>query len=565
MGIITCHTHDGGAMDSLNIILCLVCLIVKLASVSAQEVAYMIASEEVNVQRGDTAVLPCVLDPTQNAFVIWRRLDPLIDLSLGVMLDSNLDPGLKERVRIVANRQAGEYNLEIMDVRVSDESSYKCDVIFGLMTSRTVSTSVRLNVYVPPEEGFPLCDVNPAIPLKKGKVVTMSCSTRGGHPPSKVTWYRGRNPVTTAAENEQQLRWRLTDSDYGVQFTCIETHPALPGVRECSVVPLPFRLSVDLIPSIAEVDAGGETSFTCQGRGPTDAPLNFKWEVNNQGIAPRGKWAISGSNGQILSVSNVTTFDNQSSIICTVTAGPGQSVKTYAVLVVNGKPIRRTSTSSRGKSWNHPSTRHPMLRNKNDQQERSSLTTSNSISRRLVIIISFGAVMFGVLVGATVAIVSIYRSRKVAGTQSKPKSFKSSFKTGSTKSSRQIGKRNRGFNNRGSRIWRDSRRITFNDTQITFADPILDYDEPPAETTSTDPDDSYLGLCPDSLSSSKYEDLHSHVMNSLSFDRFYNEAPSVPELEYEDVIADRNWSTRSYPVNINQCDESIYLNRTSVP
>lgn len=552
-------------MDILKRILCLLSVIIKLVNivpVSAQEVAYMLATEEVNVQRGDIAVLPCVLDPTQNAFVIWRRMNPLIELSLGVMLDSNLDPGLKERLSVVVNRQTGEYNLKILDVRVSDEGSYKCDVIFGLMTSRTVSTTVRLNVYVPPEDGFPLCDVTPAIPLQKGRLVTMSCSTRGGYPPSKVTWYRGRNPVTTAAENEQQLQWRLTDSDYGVQFSCIETHPALPGVRECSVVPLPFRLSVDLFPAIAEVEVGGGMSFTCQGRGPADAPLDFNWRVNNQDISLKGNWAISGNNGQILSVSNVSTFDNQSSIICTVTAGPGQSVKTYAVLVAKDIPIRRTSTSSRGKSSSNFTSRP---RHKDRQQDGSSLNMSNSISRRLVVIISFGAVLFGVLVGATVAIVSIYRSRKVAGTQSKPKSFKSSFKTGSTKSSRQIGRRNRGFNNRGSRIWRDSRRITFNDTQITFADPILDYDEPPAETTSTDPDDSYLGLCPDSLSSSKYEDLHCHVMNSLSFDRFYNEAPSVPELEYEDVIADRNWSTRSYPANRNQCDENIYLNRTSVP
>ncbi|XP_071479121.1 uncharacterized protein [Diadema antillarum] len=555
-------------METNSWLLLLVCSFLglkELLAVNAQTNAYLVYPKEINVLHGETAILPCVVDPTRNAFVIWRRVSPKIDISLGVMIDDQLDPELRERIAVVANKTTGEYNLHISQTEISDEGSYECNVVYGLESSGSSLNTIRLNVLVPPEEGYPLCDVHPAIPLQQGKMVTMSCVTKGGHPPSKVVWYRNHDPITNTTENEQSVQWRLSELDYGVQFTCTETSPALAGVRECSLVPLPFRLSVDLSPAVAEIDVGQEASFTCLGKTPIQANLTFTWHVDNQEIPANSRWIISGDQGQTISLSNAIQLDNQTSVACTVTAGPGQTVKTFAMLVVTEDLAERThlETDTRTSNrWNSRTTNHPSLNS--DRKPENEKPASNAISKKFVIIISLGAVILGVVLGASIAIASIYRSRKVATTHSKPKSFKSSFKTGSTK---LMSKHSRGFGSRGEKLLRDSRRITFNDTQITFADPVFDYDDPPVESMSTDPDDSYLGLCPDSLSSSKYEDLHAHVMTSLSFDRFYNEAPAVPEMEYEDVITDRNWSTRSYPIERNmrgELNDTVYLNRTSV-
>ena len=551
--------------DRLLIAIFVYVAVIGVISVSAQSRNFVVAPAEVRVTQGEKAVLPCLLDPTQNAFVIWRRLNPNVDISIGVMLDSNLDPDFKERAVVVVNKGSGEYNLQISDARVSDEGTYECFVVSG--PSATVRNPVQLHVFVPPEDGFPICDVNPSIPLQLGRTVTMSCTTKGGHPPSKVVWHRSQNPITVSGINAQQVNWTLTEQDFGVQFTCVESHPALQSLRQCSVVPLPFKLSVDLEPTIGQVDAGGKTSFTCVGKGSIESSLDFSWHVNKEPVSAQSGWIVSGNRGQILTIYNASISNNQTGITCTVTAGPGQSVKTYALLIVHEG--RNTRTLNNG--MDSPPTTRTVFKLNNHLKNNSR---TNSFSRKLVIIISFGAVILGVVIGATIAIASIYRSRKVGAAQHRPRSFRSSFKLGSSKngsprsaSRRLVGKQNRAFSTQTSRLWRpDSRRITFNDTQITFADPVLDYDDPPGESMSTDPEDSYLGLCPDSLSSSKYEDLHSNVMSSFTFDRFYCEAPATTEMEYEDVITDRNWSTRSYPLNRNSLGDScLYLNRTSVP
>uniref|UniRef100_A0A674N424 Kin of IRRE-like protein 1 n=1 Tax=Takifugu rubripes TaxID=31033 RepID=A0A674N424_TAKRU len=223
---------------------------------------------------GERIVLSCVVF-NYSGIVQWTK----DGLALGI------GEGLRAwpRYRVLRSFDIGQYNLEISNAELSDDSLYECQATEAALRSRRA----KLSVLVPPED--PVVDGSPELLLMAGAPYNLTCVTRGAKPAAHIQWTKDRVPVEGAYHSTEVLqdRKRVTtrsylpitpsDTDSGRNFSCVARNPAVP-MGKWATVTLNVHHSPVVTLSIEprSVLEGERVTFTCQAT--ANPPImGYRW------------------------------------------------------------------------------------------------------------------------------------------------------------------------------------------------------------------------------------------------------------------------------------------------
>uniref|UniRef100_A0AAQ5YL62 Kin of IRRE-like protein 1 n=1 Tax=Amphiprion ocellaris TaxID=80972 RepID=A0AAQ5YL62_AMPOC len=227
-----------------------------------------------SVVLGERVVLSCVVF-NYSGIVQWTK----DGLALGI------GEGLRAwpRYRVLRALDIGQYNLEISNAELSDDSLYECQATEAALRSRRA----KLNVLIPPED--PVVEGTPELLLMAGTPYNLTCVTRGAKPAAHIQWTKDGVAVEGAYQSTEVLpdRKRVTtrsylpitpvDTDSGSNFTCVASNPAVPMGKRATVhlnVHHPPTVTLSIEPrSVLE---GERVTFTCQAT--ANPPImGYRW------------------------------------------------------------------------------------------------------------------------------------------------------------------------------------------------------------------------------------------------------------------------------------------------
>ncbi|XP_037537317.1 kin of IRRE-like protein 1b [Nematolebias whitei] len=227
-----------------------------------------------SVVLGERVVLSCVVF-NYTGIVQWTK----DGLALGI------GEGLRAwpRYRILRALDIGQYNLEISNSELSDDSLYECQATEAALRSRRA----KLNVLIPPEE--PVVEGTPELLLMAGSPHNLTCLTRGAKPAAHIQWTKNGVPVDGAHHSTEVLpdRKRVTtrsylpitpvDTDSGSNFTCVASNLAVPmGKRVTVTLNVHHPPTVTLSIEPRSVLEGERVTFTCQATGNPPI-MGYRW------------------------------------------------------------------------------------------------------------------------------------------------------------------------------------------------------------------------------------------------------------------------------------------------
>uniref|UniRef100_A0A7N6F7A7 Kin of IRRE-like protein 1 n=1 Tax=Anabas testudineus TaxID=64144 RepID=A0A7N6F7A7_ANATE len=227
-----------------------------------------------SVVLGERVVLSCVVF-NYTGIVQWTK----DGLALGI------GEGLRAwpRYRVLRALDIGQYNLEISNADLSDDSLYECQATEAALRSRRA----KLNVLIPPED--PVVEGTPELLLMAGTPYNLTCVTRGAKPAAHIQWTKDGVAVEGAYQSTEVLpdRKRVTtrsylpitpvDTDSGSNFTCVASNPAVPMGKRATIhlnVHHPPTVTLSIEPrSVLE---GERVTFTCQAT--ANPPImGYRW------------------------------------------------------------------------------------------------------------------------------------------------------------------------------------------------------------------------------------------------------------------------------------------------
>uniref|UniRef100_A0A8C6PJ01 Kirre like nephrin family adhesion molecule 1b n=1 Tax=Nothobranchius furzeri TaxID=105023 RepID=A0A8C6PJ01_NOTFU len=189
----------------------------------------------------------------------------------------------KNEYRILRALDTGQYNLEISNSELSDDSLYECQATEAALRSRRA----KLNVLIPPED--PVVEGTPELLLMAGSPHNLTCVTRGAKPAAHIQWTKNGVPVDGAYHSTEVLpdRKRVTsrsylpitpvDTDSSSNFTCVASNPAVPmGKRATVTLNVHHPPTVTLSIEPRSVLEGERVTFTCQAT--ANPPImGYRW------------------------------------------------------------------------------------------------------------------------------------------------------------------------------------------------------------------------------------------------------------------------------------------------
>uniref|UniRef100_A0A3P8X226 Kirre like nephrin family adhesion molecule 1b n=1 Tax=Cynoglossus semilaevis TaxID=244447 RepID=A0A3P8X226_CYNSE len=180
-----------------------------------------------SVVLGEKAVLSCVVF-NYTGIVQWTK----DGLALGISEGLRAWP----RYRVLRALDIGQYNLEISNAELSDDSLFECQATEAALRSRRA----KLNVLVPPED--PVVDGSPELLLMAGTPYNLTCVTRGAKPAAYIQWTKDGAPVDGEVLPDRKrvttrsfLPIAPVDKDSGSNFTCVASNPAVPMGKRTTV------------------------------------------------------------------------------------------------------------------------------------------------------------------------------------------------------------------------------------------------------------------------------------------------------------------------------------------
>lgn len=87
-----------------------------------------ITVEATFVIKGSTVQLRCPDKGNSIQWIVWMKRDgnSFKTYASATFVDKNLDADLRSRLQVTGDQTAGEYHLNISNVRKSDEGTYRC-------------------------------------------------------------------------------------------------------------------------------------------------------------------------------------------------------------------------------------------------------------------------------------------------------------------------------------------------------------------------------------------------------------------------------------------------------
>ena len=293
--------------------------------------------------QSETVVLPCKIVNEPGAIVVWYRNKE--QLSIDKILVESLDADIRSRYSVVGNHSSGEFNLEIREVKVTDESQFYCSYISR--SGGAQSAVATLTVLIPPSDGYPRCTVfaetpqNPKNAFWPGEVATFSCESVGGDPAANLTWYRKNWTVAHPTKHSNVYKRILTPGDNGVTFVCEATSPALREPRRCSVTPMSILPEVHVRPQSSSVAFGTNATFHCDVSAITRVQ-EYRWFIEGIMLTSEMPGIVFGNNGKVLVIANVQMEHDNKPVECQAEIKNELAATASASVVVIPPPPKKT-------------------------------------------------------------------------------------------------------------------------------------------------------------------------------------------------------------------------------
>ena len=198
---------------------------------------FTVEPKDITVKEKESAILPCVIK-NKVGNVSWTKDE------FGLGEERKLAPGFS-RYKIIGGNDTNNYTLIIDPVLLEDEAEvgtgpgeYQCQVGAGKDGSppEIRSKTAKLTVTVAPEP--PVILNGDLLKTVEGPEVEIKCSSRGGKPAAKITWYgsddkeisSGVTTKTEPYENTKRetlistLKFKPGKSDHNTTRVCKATH-----------------------------------------------------------------------------------------------------------------------------------------------------------------------------------------------------------------------------------------------------------------------------------------------------------------------------------------------------
>ncbi|KAK8404516.1 hypothetical protein O3P69_007633 [Scylla paramamosain] len=294
---------------------------------------FRVTPQNVEVVAGSDVTLHCEVE-NQQGNAQWTKSGFALGFNRSI-------PGFP-RYTVLGDEAASIHNLHITNVEMSDDGEFQCQVTpFG--NARAIRHAANLTVLLPPTSVEIVGHTPDAlITVKAGDSLTLECLIRDSKPVSRVTWYRGQEPLRLDSQDDKKetsptdshlssLRSKITftptHSDNGLDYSCHALHPALTHSSE----QLTARVTLDVQypPGAPEITGytEGETvsaetrkTLTCRSRGGNPLPEVF-WFKNgvqiDKNFIKHRKYAVNEYEFEVQASDNLAKYECQVSNVMT--------------------------------------------------------------------------------------------------------------------------------------------------------------------------------------------------------------------------------------------------------
>ncbi|XP_041662842.1 nectin-1 isoform X2 [Cheilinus undulatus] len=272
--------------------------------INAQQV-----NSESRTELGGTAVFPCKLNGNKENLIqiSWQRETKKQPHTVNFYTISeehgpSFVNGKDERFGFIGNFKEKNGTLQLSNVTLDDEGTYKC--IFTLFPSGYVEMQTSLKVIVPPVTN--LMGFNQS--LGSEEVALATCTAAGSKPPSEVRWLTAslgeKVRVTTDSTPHDNGTTTTVSSLFGVpsraishhSVQCVITGPALTRGKTLS-----FTIQIHYPPLEVIVSESSAESFQCLAEAYPYA--SYSW-TRADGSWPESKVRVDNTTLQFLSTTS---------------------------------------------------------------------------------------------------------------------------------------------------------------------------------------------------------------------------------------------------------------------
>ncbi|TDH12004.1 hypothetical protein EPR50_G00066240 [Perca flavescens] len=292
--------------------LCLIC------GTHAQQ-AFRSEPRNLTVRMGATAVLRCEVLRASGT-VQWVKDGLLLGPQRSL-------PGFP-RYSMIGNPTKGQYHLQIEKAQLEDDASYECQVGRSESSRAIISSTVWVNMLIPPSK--PYFEVDMATPWTAGKKYVVTCIAPDAKPMAEITLYKdgveltGIESFNMSGSKDKLLNTHADvtvtalSSDNGRQLACHAKNPALFWpVKTTMTMSVQFPPQPPVIVGLerAEVKAGRMLVLECVSHGGN--PLaTLHWTKNGEVLSTTWKKDVVAQKSISILYLKITPADNQAVLCC---------------------------------------------------------------------------------------------------------------------------------------------------------------------------------------------------------------------------------------------------------
>ncbi|KAM3968931.1 irregular chiasm C-roughest protein-like [Aphomia sociella] len=241
---------------------------------------------------GSRVILPCRVE-NKAGLLQWTKDN------FGLGLERNLDA--YDRFRMIGSDEEGDYSLDIMKVKLEDNSGYQCQVGSGPRGESPIRSRVaNLTVLVPPED--PKIVQGIFLSTTEDRDIKLECVSVGGKPPAEITWVDGNGGVLTHGVTytikrlsdghrftaRSILKMKPKGEDNNQTYTCQAQNTADRTYRSASIVievKYPPKVKMFLKSAVnGRFPEGNDVIIACEGEA-NPPNVTYKWYINDKFVA----------------------------------------------------------------------------------------------------------------------------------------------------------------------------------------------------------------------------------------------------------------------------------------
>lgn len=317
-----------------------------LISLSSGTPSFSRMPEEKSALTGGDVTFHCTVDGLEDRHVVqWKRGGTIITNNSEVLTDP-------DKIRVITDPSMGLYNLQISNVKQSDDLDYKC-VVYDQNDNTEVleSNPVRLEVHTVPDQKYPDCDPLEEPLFVEGDELTILCKSQRANPPVLLQWYKGGENIQGASLNDEPAGYRtlsytftINYKDDGAIFQCKMTTSAIESFeKSCSLGPLVivYKPRVQLSLPEEPIQDGMQIQLDCDDDAKPEA-FQYEWYSS----IPLSDDQMTLVRNRRVMLLTVSASLNGTTISCNATNIYGSGMSNTVTLFV--QPKQDTSTEDTG-------------------------------------------------------------------------------------------------------------------------------------------------------------------------------------------------------------------------